>query len=65
MQEAFDVHGALWWLRWLLPTLQTKHGTGMASATKSRGRLGSSLPVSATSSIIEEEPPAMHAEDMV
>jgi hypothetical protein len=59
------VHGALWWLRWLLPTLQTKHGTGMAYATKSRGRLSAALPLSAASSIIEEEPPALTAEEMV
>ena len=36
-QEAFDVHGRLWWLRWLLPTLQPKAGSGMAYAMKSRG----------------------------
>ena len=55
------MHGRVWWLRWLLPTLRPKVGSGMAYATRSKSRLASQTSTSSQDSAA----PAAHAEDMV
>ena len=37
VQEAFDVRGPFWWLRWLLPSIRQKQGSARYFPTDVHG----------------------------
>lgn len=55
-QEAFDAYGTLWWLRWLLPSMQMKRGSGMAFPSRGRTK-GHETVASSTPSDLENGHP--------